>query len=98
MTAPPDHTPPREPEFADLTDAEWALVSPLLPVSKPGGRPRTIDLRAVVNAIRHIQRTACPWRGLPQRYPNHSSVRTYFDRWTRDGTWDRIRAALGAPR
>ncbi|QJW94890.1 transposase [Frigoriglobus tundricola] len=97
MTAPSGHTPHPEPEPKDLTDAEWTLVSPLLPVPKPGGRPRTIDLRAVVNAILHIQRAACPWRGLPRRYPNHSSVRTYYDRWVRDGTWDRVRAALGAP-
>ena len=82
-------------EPADLTDAEWDRVAPLLPGPGSGGRPRTIDLRAVVNAIRHLKRTGCTWRGLPRRYPNASSVRTYHDRWQRDGTWDRIGSVLG---
>jgi putative transposase len=57
---------------SDLTDDQWSLLEALLPSAKPGGRPRTVDLRAVVNAILYILCTGCPWRylcaqGLPQR-------------------------------
>jgi putative transposase len=94
----PDQTTQQNNEPADLTDEEWHRIAPLLPQSGAEGRPRTIDLRAVVNAIRYLKRTGCTWRGLPHRYPNHSSVRTYHDRWHRDGTWDRICVALGDAR
>lgn len=91
----PGRTAQKNNEPTDLTDEEWSRVAPLIPDPGTGGRPRTIDLRAVVDAIRHLKRTGCTWRGLPRRYPNPSSVRTYHDRWLRDGTWDRICVALG---
>lgn len=78
----------------DVTDEEWALVEPDVR-SKPGpGRPRTVDIRQVINAIRYINRTGCQWELLPHDFPNHNSVRYYFDKWTYDGTFIRINDAL----
>ncbi|HEX4613372.1 MAG TPA: transposase [Urbifossiella sp.] len=82
-------------ESTDMTDEEWSRVVPLLPGPGVGGRPRVLDMRAVVNAILYLKRTGSAWRELPPRYPNRSSVRTYHDRWLRDGTWGRICDALG---
>jgi len=81
---------PCEVQHSDLTHAEWQLVQPLLPAPSPGGRPRTLDLRQVVNAILYLQASGCGWRRLPEHFPNPSSVRTYYDRWRKDGTWKRI--------
>jgi|SRR5580704_1659802 transposase len=53
----------------DLTDAAWALVAPVLPAARPGGRPRTTNLRAVLNAIFYLMRTGCQWRLLPREFP-----------------------------
>jgi transposase len=53
----------------DLTDAAWALVAPVLPTARPGGRPRTTNLRAVLNAIFYLMRTGCQWRLLPREFP-----------------------------
>ena len=52
---------------SDLSDAEWALLAPLLPPA-PTGRPRTRDLREIVNGIFEILRTGCQWRYLPADY------------------------------
>ena len=52
---------------SDMLDREWALIAPLLPPGKPGGRPRTTDLREVMNAIQYIGATGCQWRALPNR-------------------------------
>jgi putative transposase len=78
----------------DLTDAQWAVLEPLLPPPKPGGRPRTLDLRQVVNAICYIDRAGCQWRMLPREYPNWKTVYWYFTRWQDDGTWERVPDAL----
>ena len=52
----------------DLTDAAWALVAPVLPAARPGGRPRTTNLRAVLNAIFYLLRTGCQWRMLAREF------------------------------
>ena len=53
---------------SDLTDQEWALLAPLIPVSKPHGRPRVRDQRVIVNGLFFVLRTGCPWRYLPREY------------------------------
>ena len=53
-----------------------------------------MDLREVVNALRYINRTGCAWRLLPHDFPNHNTVRYYFDKWTLDGTWEALNTAL----
>ncbi len=79
---------------SDMTDAEWALIAPFMPAPKRIGRPRTTDLRAVVDAILYMASTGCQWRQLPKEFPPYSTVQVYFYRWSRDGTWVRINHAL----
>ena len=78
---------------SDVTDAQWALFEPHLPVH-PGGRPRKTDLRDVVDAIFYILRTGCQWRYLPKDFPPKSTVWRYFDEWRHDGTLDTIHDLL----
>ena len=54
---------------SDLTDEQWEILGPLLPPAKPGGRPRTVDLREVVNGILYLLRSGCPWRMVPHDLP-----------------------------
>src|SRR3712207_1921640 len=79
-----------------LSDAAWALVAPLLPPAKPGGRPRTTDLRAVLDAILYLLRTGCQWRLLPRDFPPWSTVHHYFRTWRNAGVWVRLHRALYA--
>jgi putative transposase len=79
---------------SDLTDAQFALIEPLLPRAKPGGRPRTTNLHDVVNAILYLNRTGCPWRALPKDYPPWSTVSDYYRAWRRAGVWQRVNDAL----
>ncbi len=79
---------------SDLTDQEWAILEPLLPLAKPGGRPRTSDLREVINAILYLDRTGGQWRALPHDFPPWSTVWSYFRTWRNDGTWERLHTTL----
>jgi putative transposase len=79
---------------SDTTQAEWALLSPLMPEPAGIGRPRTADLRAVVDAILYILGTGCQWRALPKNFPPRSTVQGYFYRWRDDGTWHSINRRL----
>jgi len=78
---------------SDVTDAQWALLEPHLPVY-PGGRPRTTNLRDVVDAIFYLLRTGCQWRYLPKDFPPKSTVWRYFDEWRHNGTLDTIHDLL----
>jgi len=78
----------------DLSDAEWAVLTPLLPPRYRLGRPRGADLREVINALYYMDRNGCAWRALPHDFPEWPTVRYYFDTWRRDGTWERMNAAL----
>lgn len=82
------------PHDTDLSDAAWALVEPHLPAAKPGGRPRTTDLRAVVDAVLYLLRTGCQWRLLPRGYPPRSRVFHYYSAWRLQGVWTRLQWAL----
>src|SRR5215207_10052438 len=84
----------RKPYKSDLTDPQWAILSPLLPPAKAGGRPRTIDLREVLNTLFYQQRTGCQWDMLPHDLPAKSSVFDYYAAWQADGTWQRLVDAL----
>jgi putative transposase len=79
---------------SDTTDAEWALLEPLMPEPAGVGRPRTTDLRAVVNALLYMVATGCQWRALPKDFPPRSTVQGYFYRWRDDGTWHCINRSL----
>src|SRR5450432_3640369 len=78
---------------SDLSDDQWALIESHLPVY-PGGRPRTTNLRDVVDAIFYILRTGCQWRYLPKDFPPKSTVWRYFDEWRHNGTLDTIHDLL----
>lgn len=79
---------------SDVTDREWAVMAPFMPEPCALGRPRAVDLRAVVNAIHYIAATGCQWRALPKDFPPRSTVQGYFYRWRDDGTWDWINDTL----
>ena len=79
---------------SDVTDAEWALISPHLPAAKPLGRPRETDFRAVVDALLYMARTGCQWRQLPHDFPPYSTVQHYFYAWRDNGVWERINFVL----
>ncbi len=78
----------------DLTDAQWGVLAPLVPAAKPGGRPRRVDVRAVIDAILYVDRNGVTWRALPHDYPPWRTVYHYFRAWRLDGTWERIHDAL----
>src|SRR5712671_4607389 len=78
----------------DLTDAAWAWVAPLLPAARPGGRPRTTNLRAVLNAIFYLLRTGCQWRLLPREFPPCGTVYHYFQGWQSSGVWVHLHRVL----
>lgn len=78
----------------DLTDAQWAIIEPMLPPAKPGGRPRTVDLRSVINGILYLVRTGCAWRLLPKEFGNWSTIHYYYRVWRIAGLWAEIHDAL----
>ena len=80
----------------DLTDAEWDLIKDLIPPSKPGGRHRELDMRAVVNAIFYVVDGGIKWRMLPHEYPKWPSVYWYFSQWRDSGAWQRLHDTLRA--
>jgi putative transposase len=95
--APPPRTTTTQPRpvyDTDLTDAQWAILGPLLPPAPGGGRPRTTDMREVLNAILYVLRTGCAWDLLPHDFPRPGTVYGYFHQWRRDGTITRIHEAL----
>jgi putative transposase len=83
----------RKPYPSDLTDEQWAILEPLIPVSKVG-RPRQVEMREVLNAIFYQARSGCQWDMLPHDLPAKSTVYDYFKQWRDDGTWQRLTDAL----
>ena len=79
---------------SDLTDAEWAVLAPLMPPPRRGGRPRTTDMREVMNALLYLLRTGCQWRLLPKDFPPHPTVYGYFQEFVQLRIWDGIHAVL----
>ncbi|MBV8457552.1 MAG: IS5 family transposase [Acetobacteraceae bacterium] len=81
---------------SDLTRTQWKRLRRLLPKAKPGGRPRSVDLREVLNGILYIARGGCSWRMMPKDLPPWSTCYDYFRKWRDDGTWARINDRLRA--
>jgi transposase len=84
----------RKPYPSDLTDAQWAIVEPLLPPPVPAGAPRTTSFREVLDAIFYLLSNGCKWSALPHDFPPEGTVRDYFHQWRRNGLWERIHDAL----
>src|SRR5262245_3738700 len=84
----------REAYKTDLTDEQLGRIEPLLPLAKPGGRPRSVDLREVVNTLFYQARTGVQWDLLPNDLLPKSTVWDYFVAWRKDGTWARLVEAL----
>ncbi|MHB1305049.1 MAG: IS5 family transposase [Acidiphilium sp.] len=79
---------------SNLTDAEWALIEPFCPAPSHRGRPRSVSLRVIVEAILYMLATGCQWRQLPKEFAPFTTVQAYFYRFCRDGTLERINHAL----
>jgi transposase len=79
---------------SDLTDAEWALVEPMIPPAKRGGRKRSVAVREVLNGIFYVLSTGCQWNAVPKDLPPKSTIYDYLDLWDWDGTLERIHHAL----
>jgi putative transposase len=85
---------PRRRYPSDLTDAQGMRLEPLLPLVRPGGRPRAHPLREIVDALRYVLRGGIAWRALPHDYPPWQTVYHYFRAWRLDGTWERLNDEL----
>jgi len=79
---------------SDLSDTEWQILQALLPPPSGPGRPRTRDLREILNAIFYLLRSGCAWRMLPRDFPPFQTVYYYFRKWRKDGTLDKIHESL----
>jgi putative transposase len=78
----------------DLSDAQWEMLKPLIPAAKPGGHPRRLDMREVLNAIFYLLANGIKWRAMPHDLPKWQSVYTYFRAWAADNTWERLNSVL----
>jgi putative transposase len=86
---------PRQRRYpTDMTDAEWALLEPFLAQNEGPGAPREVETRAIVDALFYKLRTGCQWRMLPTDFPKWRTVYYYWDKWSSDGTWERVNSAL----
>jgi len=88
------NAPKRKRYLTDLTDEQWAVLEPLIPAPKPGGRPREVDMREVMNTLFYQNRTGCQWDMLPHDLLPKSTVYEYFAQWRDGGTWQRLVDAL----
>ena len=89
-------TTPRMAYPSDLSDAQWAIIEPMLPASKSvtWGRPRTTNMKEVVNAIMYVSRAGCQWDMMPHDLLPKSTVYEYFSQWRDDGTFQKILDSL----
>ena len=76
----------------DLTDFEWSVIEPLLPMDRRGPKPK--NNRQILNGIFYILRAGCPWRDLSERYGPYTTVYNRFNRWRKAGIWDKLMDAI----
>ena len=79
---------------SDLSDEQWALVEPLIPPAKWGGRPREVDMREAVNGMLYLSRGGCQWRAMPHDFPPWPTVAFYYYRFRNTGLWQMIHDRL----
>ncbi len=94
MTFEPTQFPVRYP--SDLIDEEWEILQPIFEELEPYtiGRPRTTDLREILNAIFYLNKTGCPWRYLPTDFPPYQLVNYYYNKWTDNRTLEKVNTML----
>ncbi len=80
----------------DLTDEQYELIKCLVERKSKVGRPTSVSLRAILNALFYLVRTGCQWRMLPKEFPKWQTVRYYFDKWNEEGLWSEINTVLVA--
>ncbi|THF70341.1 transposase [Deinococcus sp. Arct2-2] len=76
------------------SDEEWAILGPLIPAPRPGGRPARLARRDIVDAIFYVKRGGVSWRMLPADFPHWKTVYDYFRQWNKNGLWVRVNDAL----
>jgi len=81
---------PRKPYPTDISDEAWEWIAPLLAQGTGPGRPRTVDIREIANAIFYLDKTGCQWEMLPHDFPDYRHVNYYYLEWTRNGVWDQV--------
>ncbi len=84
----------RDNYVTDLSDAEWEVLQPLVPPPRPGGRPRDMDCREILNAVFYVRGRGCGWRQLPLDLPPWQTVYGYLRLWRQGGVWKRMQSAL----
>ena len=82
--------------LSDLSEAQWQLIAPLIPISQNSGQLREYALREIVNSIFYLLRSGCSWRMLPHDFPPWGTVYHYFRRWSKDGVFEQMNAQLRA--
>jgi putative transposase len=80
--------------YTDLTDAEWRCLEPHVPAPSKRGRPRIHSPRTILDAVFYVLKSGCPWRLLPREFPPWETVYSWFRKWTINGTFERLNAAL----
>ena len=85
---------PRKAYPSDLTEREWQILEPLIPPAKPGGRPRSVDMREIINGILYVLQSGCAWRMMPHDLPPWSTVYDYFRKWRIEGVWEQLHTVL----
>jgi putative transposase len=88
------HTQPKKRYSSDLSDREWAMLEPLIPPARPGGRRRTANMREVLNGILYVLKTGCQWANLPKDFPPAGTVYHYFNTWRKQKVWSGLNDAL----
>jgi putative transposase len=84
----------RNPYPSDVTDEQWSLIESHIPPEKPGGRPRSVKMREVINGILYLNRTGCSWRMMPHDLPPWGTVHYYYRCFRRAGVWSDIHDRL----
>lgn len=79
---------------SDMTNLQWHFIAKIIPVQKPKGRNRSVDLREIANAIHYRWRTGCVWRMLPHDYPPWETVYSYYRDWQLAGILTNLREIL----
>lgn len=79
---------------SDLTDKQWKLIEPLIPPPKKGGRPRSVNMREIINAILYLLRSGCAWRMLPNDFPPWGTVHYYYRVFRITEIWKKIHEQL----